>query len=99
MTEEEKANVDLTKILQKSLQIMERDRRTFIRYAHMDKSKLPASLHPLLSKYHKNNTSHTTTLINTAHAIKLLDPMMSTYTSTRRWLTRPWRPMLSTWSA
>ena len=50
MIEEEKANVDLIENLQKNLQMMERDRRTFIRLAHMDKSKLPASLHPLLSK-------------------------------------------------
>ena len=74
MTEEEKATVDLLKNFQKNLQMMERDQRTFIRLGAMDKSKLPASLHPLLNKYQKINTSQITTLINTLDEIKPLDP-------------------------
>ena len=74
MTEEEKAKVELVKNIQKNLGLMERDQRTFIRLAAMDKSKLPASLHPLLSKYQKNNTSQITTLVNTLDEIKPLDP-------------------------
>ena len=73
MTEVEKAKVDLIKNLQKNLLVMERDQRTFIRLAAMDKSKLPTSLHPLLSKYHKINTSQITILVNTLHEIKPLD--------------------------
>jgi hypothetical protein len=74
MTEEEKAKVDLVKNAQKNLGLMERDQRTFIRLAAMDKSKLPASLHLFLSKYQKSNTSHITTLVNTLDEIKPLDP-------------------------
>jgi len=74
MTEEEKAKVELVKNLQKNLQLMERDQRTFIRLGAMDKSKLPASLRPLLSKYQKSSTSQITTLVNTLDEIKPLDP-------------------------
>ena len=73
MTEVEKAKADLIKNLQKNLLVMESDQRTFVRLAAMDKSKLPTSLHPLLSKYHKISTSQITTLINTLHDIKPLD--------------------------
>jgi hypothetical protein len=64
----------LVKNIQKNLGVMEKDQRTFIRLAAMDKSKLPASLHPLLNKYHKSNTSLLTTLVNTLDEVKPLDP-------------------------
>ena len=74
MTEEEKAKVDLVKNIQKNLGLMATDQRTVIRLAAMYKSKLPASLHPLLNKYQKSNTSLITTLVNTLDEIKPLDP-------------------------
>jgi len=73
MTDVEKAKADLIKNIQKNLMVMERDQRTLIRLAAMDKSKLPTSLHPLVNKYHKINTSQITTLIITLHEIKPLD--------------------------
>ena len=66
--------MDLAKNIQQNLGLMERDQRTFIRLAAMDKSKLPASLRPLLNKYQKSNTSLITTLVNTLDEIKPLDP-------------------------
>ena len=69
----EKAKADLIKNIQKNLMVMERDQRTLIRLAAMDKSKLPTSLHPLVNKYHKINTSQITTLIITLHETKPSD--------------------------
>ena len=69
----EKAKADLIKNIQKNLMVMERDQSTLIRLVAMDKSKLPTSLHPLVNKYNKINTSQITTLIITLHEIKPLD--------------------------
>jgi len=73
MTGVEKAKADLIKNIQTNLMVMERDQRTLIRLVAMGKSKLPTSLHPLVNKYHKINTSQITTLIITLHEIKPLD--------------------------
>ena len=57
LTEEQKVKQDLIKNLQKNLQNMERDQRTFIRLATLDKSKLPANLPPSSSSA-TNSTTH-----------------------------------------
>jgi hypothetical protein len=74
LTEEQKAKQELIKNFQKLLQNMERDQRTFIRVAMLDKSKLPANLPPLIVKYQKLNQTSIATLISSLDEMKAMEP-------------------------
>ena len=73
VTEEQKNKQDLIKNLQRNLQSMEKDQRTFIRVNMLDKSNLPATFPPLITKYHKLNQILITRLISALDEIKPMD--------------------------
>jgi hypothetical protein len=58
---------------------MEKDQRTFIRVNMLDKSKLPATFPPLITKYHKLNQIWITHLISALDEIKPMDPSQIQY--------------------
>jgi hypothetical protein len=79
LTEEQKHKQDLINNLQKNLQGVERDQRTFIRVAMLDKSKVPATFPPLITEYLKLIQTWITNLVSALDEIKPMDPSQIQY--------------------